>query len=232
MTLEHVHDTATFIRSIRADLGRAERQPGLLHDPRDHPDSELRAFWDIYYEHCSYFSPGSLGRLFRHAGFDPVDIWTDYDDQYVLIAARPGTGTGPWLANEHGPEALAPKVGPSATVAADRARWRGWLAELHAPAKGRALGRRLQSGGLFDHARHHQRDELCRRRQSAALGHLHRRRRAADRRFRPSSPYRPDVVLIMSPIYTDEIRAELEALGLQPAHLLTVEAPPEALQAA
>jgi hypothetical protein len=43
--------------------------------------------------------------------------------------------------------------------------------------------------------------------------------------------YRPDVVLIMSPIYTGEIRAELDRMGLKPA-LLTVEAPPEAQQAA
>jgi hypothetical protein len=25
------------------------------------------AFWDIYYEHCSYFSPGSLAATFRRA---------------------------------------------------------------------------------------------------------------------------------------------------------------------
>ena len=28
----------------------------------------LRAFWDIYYEHCSYWSPGSLARAFRSPG--------------------------------------------------------------------------------------------------------------------------------------------------------------------
>ena len=28
------------------------------------------AFWDVYYEHCSYFSLGSLARLFRRSGFE------------------------------------------------------------------------------------------------------------------------------------------------------------------
>ena len=39
------------------------------------PDTERvlteAAFWDIYYEHCSYFTPGSLARLFRRTGFEP-----------------------------------------------------------------------------------------------------------------------------------------------------------------
>jgi hypothetical protein len=43
--------------------------------------------------------------------------------------------------------------------------------------------------------------------------------------------YRPDVVLIMSPIYLPEITNELEALGVRPARLLTVESG-DALRAA
>jgi hypothetical protein len=46
------------------------------------------AFWDVYYEHVSYFTPGSLARAFRAAGFDVLDLALDYDDQYILIEAR------------------------------------------------------------------------------------------------------------------------------------------------
>ena len=46
------------------------------------------AFWDIYYEHCSYFSPGSLARLFRRSGFRVLDLELDYDDQYIVLEAR------------------------------------------------------------------------------------------------------------------------------------------------
>jgi len=31
-------------------------------------------FWDIFYEHCSYFSPGSLTRLFNRCGFRIIRV--------------------------------------------------------------------------------------------------------------------------------------------------------------
>ncbi len=53
------------------------------------------AFWDIYYEHCSYFTAGSLARLFRQAGFAVDDLYRVYDDQYLVIEARPAGGKSP-----------------------------------------------------------------------------------------------------------------------------------------
>ena len=50
---------------------------------------EDAAFEDIYYEHCSYFTPGSLARLFRHCGFEVTDLYRAYGNQYLLIDARP-----------------------------------------------------------------------------------------------------------------------------------------------
>ena len=50
---------------------------------------EETRFWDVYYEHCSYFSAGSLARLFRAASFYIVDLWRAYDDQYLLLMAKP-----------------------------------------------------------------------------------------------------------------------------------------------
>jgi hypothetical protein len=50
------------------------------------------AFWDVYDEHCSYFTPGSLARLFRASGFEVLVVELDYDDQYILVEAVPGGG--------------------------------------------------------------------------------------------------------------------------------------------
>jgi hypothetical protein len=53
---------------------------------------EELAFWDVYYEHCSYFTAGSLVRLFRRCGFDVRDLEVDFGGQYLVIEAVPGTG--------------------------------------------------------------------------------------------------------------------------------------------
>ena len=99
------------------------------------------AFWDIYYEHCSYFTPGSLARLFRRAGFDVLDLELDYDDQYIVIEARVATGadSGSPHAAEESVESLGVAVEAfGASLAAGRARWGAELAGLRAEG-GRAV---------------------------------------------------------------------------------------------
>jgi SAM-dependent methyltransferase len=227
MTLEHVHDTGPFLRNMRAAMGDRPDSVIFFMIPEITRILSLRAFWDVYYEHCSYYSPGSLARHFRLAGFDPIDVWCDYDDQYVLIAARPGDGTSPILANEHPPEALAPKVKAfTQGVAADLAQWRGWLDRLHQDGKKVALwggGSKavafLTTLGAGDQIAYTV--DLNPARSGtfiAGTGHpiLAPQALAADP---------PDALIVMSPIYLDEITAILHSLHLHP-QLLTVEAQP------
>ena len=89
MTLEHIHDVAEFVSVVRRSIGDSPDTVVFFQVPN--ADRILRdlAFWDIYYEHCSYFSPGSLARLFRNSGFEVLDLYTDYRDQYLMIEARP-----------------------------------------------------------------------------------------------------------------------------------------------
>lgn len=89
MTLEHIRDTNRLISTVRRSIGNRENTvvffqvPDVIRILRD------IAFEDIYYEHCSYFSPGSLARLFRKCGFEILDLQTVYDDQYIIIEAKP-----------------------------------------------------------------------------------------------------------------------------------------------
>ena len=87
-TLEHIQPTAEFISTVRRSIG--DRPVSVVFEI---PDTvrvlEEAAFEDIYYEHCSYFTPGSLARLFRNCGFEVTDLYRAYGDQYLLIDARP-----------------------------------------------------------------------------------------------------------------------------------------------
>lgn len=95
MTLEHIPDTANFIRVVRRAVGDDPNTTVFFQVPDAVRVLKDFAFWDIYYEHCSYFSAGSLARVFREAGFEVLETWTDYDDQYLMITARPVTEVQP-----------------------------------------------------------------------------------------------------------------------------------------
>jgi hypothetical protein len=125
-TLEHIQPVAAFLRSVRAMIGDRTETVVLFELPDVLRVLQEVAFWDLYYEHCSYFTPGSLARLFRREGFDVLDLAMDFDDQYILIEARPGRGTSPTLPLEDDLDAtLAAASGFRATIDGELDRWRG-----------------------------------------------------------------------------------------------------------
>jgi SAM-dependent methyltransferase len=94
MTLEHIQQPADFVSTVRRSLGDQSDTNVFFQVPDVTRILRERAFWDIYYEHCSYFSLGSLARLFRKCGFDVIRLAKEYDGQYLMIHARLGDGTG------------------------------------------------------------------------------------------------------------------------------------------
>jgi len=227
MTLEHVHDNGAFLRSMRLAIGDRPETVIFFMIPEVTRILELRAFWDVYYEHCSYYSPSALARHFRIAGFDPIDVWCDYDDQYVLIAARPGDGANPLLPNEHPAAALAPGIKAFAEgVAADLAAWRRRLRQLHQAGHKTVLwggGSKavafLTTLGLDDEIGYTV--DLNPRRAGtfiAGTGHAILAPEALQ-----DDP--PDTVVVLSPIYLPEITAQLRAMGVDPRSVLSVERP-------
>lgn len=93
-TLEHIPDVGAFMRNIRTAIGDRPDTVVLFELPDVQRILDEVAFWDIYYEHCSYFSLGSLARLFRASGFEVLDLSLEYDGQYLLVEARPSTIPG------------------------------------------------------------------------------------------------------------------------------------------
>jgi SAM-dependent methyltransferase len=88
MTLEHIPHAGEFVDMVRRSIGEHTdvivffQVPDVTRILRD------CAFEDIYYEHCSYFSPGSLARLFHRNNFEVLNVATGYDGQYVMIDAK------------------------------------------------------------------------------------------------------------------------------------------------
>src|SRR5581483_2756188 len=74
-TLEHIWQVRPFMEMVRRNIG--DRPDTLLFFEVPDVLRVLRdtAFWDVYYEHCAYFSLGSLARLFRACDFDVLDVY-------------------------------------------------------------------------------------------------------------------------------------------------------------
>ena len=87
--LEHEPKAGEFLRAVHE---WAARQPGrvvLFELPSGERVRDEAAFWDVYYEHCNYFTSGTLRRAFEQAGFQLLRLDLAYGGQYFLVEAKP-----------------------------------------------------------------------------------------------------------------------------------------------
>ncbi|MCP3919690.1 MAG: class I SAM-dependent methyltransferase [bacterium] len=216
-TLEHIQPVEQFMRMVRGTLeGRPDaivffELPGGERVLRD------TAFWDIYYEHCTYFTLGSMARLFRRTGFQPIDLYTGYDDQYILIEARPGDpAAAPMLDGEDDLErTLADVDGFRARIQEKFATLRSDLAAACANdgkvvlwGSGSKAVSYLNTLGIQDELQYvvdinpNKFGKFL-----AGTGH----EIVAPEFLRE---YKPDAVIVMNSIYLDEIRGDCERMGV------------------
>ncbi len=219
MTLEHIPDVAAFVSMVRRAIGDQTDTTVFFQIPEIRRILRDLEFVDVYYEHCSYFSAGSLARLFRRCGFDVLDLWTDYDDQYLMIEARPGDGEGTDLLPQADDlAALAADVAYFAeSVRSELEKWSEiiqrvrdnnqravlWGGGSKAVAFLTTLGIRDEIQYAVDINPHKHGAYLAGTGQEVVAPAFLR-------------DYRPDLVIIMNPVYVDEITANLAAMGLQP----------------
>ncbi len=217
-TLEHNPPVGEFLGTIRLAIGDRPDVAVLFEVPDVRRVLDEAAFWDVYYEHCSYFSAGSLARLFRSRGFDVVDVRLEYDDQYLIIEARPASGHGvPGAVPAIEDDVALMRVSVDRFAVAYRERVDGWRDRVArvAGAGGRVViwGAGSKGVAFLD-----------------ALGpcgidlavdinpHKHGMYMAGGgQRIVPPEQLRvdrPGLVIAMNPVYLGEIRRELVRLGI------------------
>jgi hypothetical protein len=205
---------------IRANIGDRTDMVVLFELPDVLRVLREVAFWDVYYEHCSYFSLGSLARLFRATGFDVLDLSMAYDDQYLLIEARPSEipdGAEP-SGLEDDSDQLRNGVGHFvAEYESVREEWSGEVARLAAAGKRAVIwgaGSKgvafLTSLGLHEGIEYAV--DINPHKQGKYMAGT------GQKIVSPESlvTYRPDKVIVMNPIYMTEISDQLHGLGLNP----------------
>ncbi len=217
-TLEHIPDVFSFMQQIRSVIGDRTETVVLFELPDVARILDEVAFWDVYYEHCSYFSAGSLARLFRATGFEPVDVSREYGDQYLVIEARPSTvpASGDSLAVEDDLDLVRfGAAGYRDGYGQLRARWDSEL--LAAAERGDRTviwGGGSKGVSFLTNVRSEAIDYVVDINPSkhgfymAGTG-----QQVVGPEFLVD--YRPDLVILMNPIYVDDVQADLDRLGVE-----------------
>ncbi len=221
MTLEHIPNVGEFVATVRRSIGDNRDATVFFQIPNARYVLCDVAFWDIYYEHCSYFTKGSLGRLFRANGFDVHDLWTAYDDQYLMIEARPisGYSTAAPLPDEESPEETLRMVNFFVEhYDAKRNEWRERLAQMKAASKKVVLWGGGSKGVAFLTTLDQNLDDIA---YAVDINPIKTGTFMAGTGQGIVAPsflmeYQPEVVIIMNPVYLDEITRDLNKMGLAP----------------
>jgi hypothetical protein len=197
---------------------------------------ESGAFWDLQYEHCSYFTPRTLLTVLAGAGFERGEARLTYGDQYIVsettLPSQVDLPGGPLreLAliepmSERELEVLASECETFASkVSGLLARWGEWFASsersgrevviwgggakcvmLLSALEPRAVTRVVDiNPGLQGHYVGGAGVRICAPAELQAA--------------------RPDEVLLMNPVYRDEVRRMLDVLGLEAVGLTPMNA--------
>jgi cyclopropane fatty-acyl-phospholipid synthase-like methyltransferase len=217
-TLEHIADVAGFLATLRQNL--VDRPTPVFFEV---PDTMriLRegAFWDIYYEHCSYFTSGSLARAFRAAGFVVTDVELAYGRQYLLLTAAPGAQVEPLAIEEPAHEVVETVDRFASQAATSVAHWR----EVIAQREGVVLwGSGSKAVGFLSAL-----GDTAERVAAVVDINPHKRGKylpgVGQRIIAPAelAELRPSVVVVMNPVYREEIARDLAALRVD-CELLTL----------
>jgi SAM-dependent methyltransferase len=211
-TLEHIYNTAEFVNTVRRAIDTRLDTIIFFEIPDVARVLRELAFWDIYYEHCSYFSLGSLARLFRACKFEVIDLSTDFGDQYLLIEAKPvSQGSNKVHELEESVRETAKHVKYFSERCLDKLdQWKNRLQQIHAEKK-RAVVWGSGSKCVSFLTTLNVKDEI----EYVIDINPYRHGKfipGAGKKIMPPEflkKYKPDVTIVMNPAYCDEIRQML-----------------------
>jgi len=221
--LEHIHRPRDFVHMVRRASARREGPVVFFEVPNVVFTLHELSIWDLIYEHYSFFSPTSLERLFLESGFEVLDVRPQFGGQYLSIEARPGPKQ-----RASRPAGEAERV---AELSADvdefvrryeekTGHWEALLRDLRASGR-RAVVWSAGSKGVMFLNMVETRDaiqyvvDINPRKHGMHIA-------GAGQRIVPPDflrEYRPEVVVVMNPIYQEEIRSMTRQLGLEVSFL-------------
>lgn len=215
--LEHIPEPRQFLKGIRETVGD-RRDTGLFFEvPNVLCPLRDGDIWTLIYEHCSFYSGQSLGRLFQLSGFDVLEVAPLYQDLFLGIDARPGRTTPGDMNDGARPvrEVLEYVEKFAQTFQNKMTTWQERFAEMTRAGKKIVVWGGGARGVTF----------LNMLRESCPVRYVVDINPRKTGTYAPGTgqefvlpeflrTYRPDAIVVMNAVYEGEIRGTLNQLGL------------------
>jgi SAM-dependent methyltransferase len=214
--LEHIQSPQEFVKNVRASVGSRTSTvvffevPNVMYTLRD------MGIWDLIYEHCSYFSASSLAVLFSSCGFKVQKQTELYEGQFLGIDVVPGTPAGEVLPDVR--TRVAEMDNDRRAFAENyRRKVDGWKKMFDTTSSQRKVV--VWGGGskgvMFLNTLRPEKGveymvDINPRKQGMFVAGTGQEIVGPEFLRR----YRPDTVIIMNAIYREEIRGQLQSLGV------------------
>jgi hypothetical protein len=221
--LEHFSNPRELITTVREAVGDRRDLFVYFEVPNGSFILREQACWEFIYQHCSYFTEKSLTTLFAECGFEARNIQERFGGQFLTIeACAVSDAPAPHNAwDEHAPTAaLCKAIGPA--FSAGVTKWSNFLEQQRvnrrrtivwgAGAKAVTFLNILDpAGSTISHVV----DVNPRKAGRFIAG-------SGQKIIEPSAVRElcPKVIILMNPMYCEEISSALHALGLDPELLV------------
>ncbi len=214
--LEHIPQPGAFVENLRQALACNDGAYVFIEVPNSLYTLKDLGIWDLIYEHCSYFSPGSLGILIASSGMEVVEVQEGFGGQFLGAVAQPlPQGQSAEMPLMPDISALADAFATKFNVKVEH--WSEKLAQLAANgnkivvwgagSKAVTFLNILKTQSLVEYV-----VDINPRKTSLFVP-------GTGQQIVPPDflqQYQPDVVIIMNPIYRQEIARNLAVQGLRP----------------
>lgn len=214
--LEHIPDPLDFLTNIRHAISDTKEITIFFEVPNALFTFRDLGIWDIIYEHRSYFIPDSMQYLFSRCGFRVIDSAEEFGGQFLRLEATPERG-----AVSFHPENLSDVANYlDAFIDKFRNKLETWQANLNKMAKEKqrvviwgAGSKGVTFLNTFDSSRViHYAVDLNPRKQNMYIPGTGQKIVSPD--F--LKDFQPDSVLVMNPLYYQEIKQRIAKLGISP----------------
>lgn len=227
--LEHIQQPADLLGPLRKTINPSTtlffEVPNALYTFRN------MMIWDIIYEHCTYFTATSLSYAFAANGYQTSEVQDEFGGQFISIEAQPVL------------EPVSPSIGLEADLGVDlraiadlttdiaqfkdrfqlqKQQWQVRFDALFAEGKKVVIWGAGSKGVTFLNLltmqdRIEYAVDINPRKQNKFIPGTGQKIVSPEAMLH----YSPDVVIVMNPLYQQEVKSALQAMGLTPQVVTT-----------